>query len=248
MVELEKTLMYRSSMRLSLIGLLIITINSCGVSQNSQMRSLQPESKTQIVDLLKGLPASQVLSLKYGGEQGFIEVSCELSPSPGIQSKMSPLPNLPVQQPAPHQLIYNLNLQLSVDPDLSQSVEVKLVSSTPEIELELKFKPVYFSDLLNVQYDSARYILQYTPVLEYELSYQINKGSTTEQGFGTGRILEKIDHTVTLGSSIESGSFLHRLFCRMETALNRSDLRQYEEFQRQWSCVGCLNIPVQPGQ
>lgn len=226
--------------------LLITLICACGGPQSSQMKGLAPQSKTQIVDVLKGLSAPQILSLKYGGEQGFVEVRCELIQSAKLQSKILPAPNLPVQQPSSDKFIYRLNSQLLADPELSQSVEVRLANADESVELAIKFKPIYFLDLLNLSYDSARYILQYTPVLEYELSYRIMSGSAEQQGFGTGRLLEKIDHTVTLGSRIGSVRSLQHLFCRMETAPNQVDLLLYEEFRRQWTCVGCVNTPVLP--
>lgn len=228
------------------IGALSFFLISCGAYQSRQAQRSEPQSKTQIVDVLKDLPTADVLDIKYGGESGFIRLDCQLTGAPqrrvGLFNsrpiKINPLPGSPVQQPAPHYLIYDLNLQRQIDPQLAEEVSVELVDELQTAQLHLEFKPLYFSELLNIQYESARYILKYTPVLEYSLDYQTLDGGTPVRGRHQGRIFERVDHLVSLGR--------HRLACRMETSLNNANSRYYEEFQQHWSCVGCVNIPITP--
>jgi hypothetical protein len=245
---------------------LLTTLCSCMKAGESGLQlKAKDNSKNQIVDVLKGKPKTELLSLKYTALN--IKCSIQMKKEPKVKTpeetslnlaSTSPTPtppsvDLPLFNTSEDALTYNIVAQAKADPQLTKQVGGLMKVSKSDLsedsaEVSIIFDPISFSDLINEKVGNATYIMKYTPVLNYTYRYKITNGDHAVEGSGLNRLLEKIRSEIVLGAYADD-NFIHKLSmaCTEETTVNTSNPATKDDFATQWSCVNCVGAgPVTP--
>lgn len=255
---------FKSSVAIVVFAGAALLLFSCSNSSRGLQARAKPESKPEIVDVLEGRSNADVLKIKYGAPSGLLRLTCTLDSqktikttssvfgpmSSGVTPEPPGMPHEPVMQnPSEDKVIFNLNSQLEEDPDLKKSYQTILRSryAGRDIKLELNFLPVTFEEQINLQVDSSRYVMKHTPVVSYRYRYEINWQGSADRGLGEGKVYEKIDALHVIGvSPVDQDQYAHRLKCQLESRLNTDNAANRSEFATQWTCIGCVQTPVEP--
>jgi hypothetical protein len=235
--------------RLTLIALLFIFSSCNNTKKATSDTRAKLDSLPQVVELLKNKNKSQILKLKYQE----LKASCSLEmvdvsgvPSSELLLANNPVvsePNTPndvITHPTENVMTFDIKAQALKDNDLTQSIttELKIQSDLISMNVKMKIKPVEFSELINLELNNKKYIMKYTPVLNYTLNYELMHDEANISGqINNLKIYEKIKNQnspiLTFKNADKTSHFI--LFCTLNRVINPINIDYQIEFEGQWA-------------
>lgn len=211
--------------------------------------TIAPGNQPHTIDVLRGKSKAQILKMKYDQ----LKATCTLNaikttqdqsnePSANLKPPVLTLPELPVKNPKENIFTYDLKLQQIIDQDLikEQYTTLKIDLDGLFLKANLVLKPIVFQDLINLDFNKKKYIMKYTPVLFYNINYEIQRDySLPFVGYFNGKIYEKIETQNTFITGFEVGwdRYDFNINCKLDRTINSEDSDLKNEFEGQWVVV-----------
>jgi hypothetical protein len=225
-------------------------------SDNDTNAFAKPVSKPQVIDYLRGKTGYQVLKIKYKSLKAactlevvksvkgqLIEESAGITP-PADQPPISNNPPLavPVTNPTPESVSYDLKAQAEIDQDLKKQVKTSLTLNIDNqtLNLNVVVMPLSFQEYLNLDLNNKKYLMKYTPILAYKYDYELIRGDNLTQGSGDAKIYEKIEsRNKFLTNRVSQDNYDFVLNCSLNREINTENTDMAAEFESQWADINC---------
>ncbi|MBY0554690.1 hypothetical protein K2P97_09185 [bacterium] len=215
----------------------------------------KPQTKPSVIDVLNGKSHIQVLDIKYKAlkadcklaaiksTKGQLHESAGVTPPPDQPPLTGNPPTVvPVENPTPDSLIYDLKAQATIDKELKEFIKSSLTTSIDEqtLKVDISISPVMFEEYLTLDINQKKYLLKHTPVLSYMYNYQLKRGDMLSTENGTGRIYEKIEAgKKVVSTKIGDDAYDFVLTCKSSREINNDNPDLAFEFESQWANIDC---------
>jgi hypothetical protein len=247
----------KTSTKLFSTLILLSLFSACSNKSDNDINAFaKPDSKPQVIDYLRGKTSSQVLTIKYKA----LKASCTLQAVKSVKAQIieesagftppadqppisnNPPPPVPVVNPTPESVTYDLKAQAEIDQDLKEKINTKLTLNVDNQTLEVKVlvMPLSFQEYLNLDFNNKKYLMKYTPILAYKYDYELIRGNISTQGSGDGKIYEKIEsRNKFLTNRVGQDNYEFVLNCSLNREINTENPDMAAEFESQWVDINC---------
>lgn len=233
-------------------------VSACNKKDDSGNLKAKLQTKPSVIDVLSGKSNTQVLDIKYKelkadcnlaavkSTNGQLQESAAITPPPD-QPPISgnPPPVIPVVNPTPDSVVYDIKAQSEIDKELKEFAQTSLTTVIDDqtLKLDVSISPVTFEEYMTLDINQKKYLLKYTPVLSYMYHYQLTRGDMITGENGTGRIYEKIESgKKVVSTKIGDDTYDFVIKCTLNREINNENPNLAFEFESQWVNIDC-NAP-----